>query len=314
MCSAASSTWCTLLADTPVGVLVMAYGTPATPADVEAYYTHVRRGRPPTPEQLADLQRRYEAIGGTSPLMACTEAQRRGIERALASRGSFAVELGMKHAAPFIEDGVERLIERGVKQVVGVVLAPHYSRLSIGEYEDRARAAAGDRVAFAMVPSWYDSPAYLEALAERVEKALASLPARTEVVFTAHSLPARIVNEGDPYPDQLRWTAEAVAERAGVAHWRVGWQSAGRTPEPWIGPDILEVLDEVAAGDEADGVLVCAAGFTSDHLEILYDLDVDATARAGNLGLAFARTESLNDDPDFCDTVARVAARACGQL
>jgi ferrochelatase len=307
MCSGASSTWCTLLGDTPVGVLVMAYGTPATSADVEAYYTHVRRGRPPTEEQLADLQRRYEAIGGTSPLLQRTEAQRRGIETALASCGSFVVELGMKHAPPFIEDAVERLVERGVARAVGVVLAPHYSRLSIGEYEDRARAAAGDRLDLAMVPSWYDAPTYLDALAERVQKALASLPARTEVVFTAHSLPARIVNEGDPYPDQLRWTAEAVAERSGVAHWRVGWQSAGRTPEPWIGPDILEVLDEVASGDEADGVLVCPAGFTSDHLEILYDLDVEASARANNLGVAFARTESLNDDPRLCEAVAAAA-------
>jgi protoporphyrin/coproporphyrin ferrochelatase len=304
MCSGASSTWCTLLADAPVGVLVMAYGTPATAADVEAYYTHVRRGRPPTPEQLADLQRRYEAIGGTSPLLERTEAQRRGIDAALASRGSFTVELGMKHAPPFIEDAVERLIERGVPRAVGVVLAPHYSRLSIGEYEDRARAAAGDRLPFAMVPSWYDSQPYLDALTERVQKALTTLPARAEVVFTAHSLPARIVDEGDPYPDQLRWTAEAVAALAGVTRWRVGWQSAGRTPEPWIEPDIGEILDEIAALDEDEGVLVCPAGFTSDHLEILYDLDVEASARAHNLGLAFARTESLNDDPRLCEAVA----------
>src|SRR5438309_794387 len=208
------------------GVLLMAYGTPATPADVEAYYTHVRRSRPPTPEQLADLQRRYDAIGGTSPLLERTEAQRRGVQAALDTHGSFTVELGMKHAPPFIEDAVERLVDRGVSHAVGVVLAPHYSRLSVGEYEDRARATAGERLD-AMVPSWYDAPPYLDALAERVQKALATLPTRTEVVFTAHSLPARILDEGDPYPDQLRWTAEAVAERAGVERWRVGWQSAG---------------------------------------------------------------------------------------
>jgi ferrochelatase len=282
----------------------MAYGTPATPADVEAYYTHVRRGRPPTAEQLADLQRRYEAIGGTSPLLERTEAQRRGVQAALDAQGSFTVQLGMKHASPFIEDAVDHLAEGGVREAVGVVLAPHYSRLSIGEYEDRARAAAGDRLDFAMVPSWYDADPYLDAVAERVQKALATLPARTEVVFTAHSLPARIVDEGDPYPEQLRWTAEAVGERAGVERWRVAWQSAGRTPEPWIGPDIGEVLDELAALDETDGVLVCPAGFTSDHLEILYDLDVEASARARNLGLAFARTDSLNDDPRLCEAVA----------
>jgi len=304
MCCGASSTWCTPLAESPTGVLLMAYGTPATRADVEAYYTHVRRGRPPAPEQLADLQRRYEAIGGTSPLLERTEAQARGVQAALDAHGSFTVELGMKHAPPFIEDAVERLVDRGVSRAVGVVLAPHYSRLSVGEYEDRARTAAGERLGIAMVPSWYDAPPYLDALAERVQRALTTLPNRTEVVFTAHSLPARIVNEGDPYPDQLRWTAEAVAERAGVERWRVAWQSAGRTPEPWIEPDIGEVLDELAALDETDGVLVCPAGFTSDHLEILYDLDVEARSRADTLGLAFARTESLNDDPRLSQAVA----------
>ena len=178
----------------------MAYGTPATPDDVEAYYAHVRRGRPPTAEQLADLQNRYEAIGGTSPLLERTQAQARGIEHALAPHGSFTVELGMKHAPPFIEDAVSRLADHGIAQIVGVVLAPHYSRLSIGEYEERARTAAGNRAEMAMVPSWYDAPPYLDALAERVQKALTTLPERTEVVFTAHSLPARIVDEGDPYP------------------------------------------------------------------------------------------------------------------
>jgi ferrochelatase len=282
----------------------MAYGTPASPADIEAYYTHVRRGRPPAPDQLADLQRRYDAIGGVSPLLERTEAQRRGVQAALDEHGDFEVLLGMKHAAPFIEDAVAGIIADGITRAVGVVLAPHYSRLSIGEYEERARAAAVGNLDFAMVPSWYDAAPYLEALVDRVQKALTTLPERTEVVFTAHSLPARIVNDGDPYPDQLRRTAEAVAARAGVGRWRVAWQSAGRTPEPWIEPDIGEVLDELAAGGDTEGVLVCPAGFTSDHLEILYDLDVEASARAGNLGLAFARTESLNDDPRLCDAVA----------
>ncbi|MCU1450455.1 MAG: ferrochelatase [Acidimicrobiales bacterium] len=297
--------------NTPVGVAVMAYGTPASPADVESYYTHVRRGRPPTPQQLADLQRRYEAIGGTSPLLERTEAQARGIAEALGERGQFTVELGMKHAAPFVEDAVTRLTGRGCTNIVGVVLAPHYSRLSVGEYEERARAAAGDGVAFTMVRSWHDAPPYLDALAERVRAASSSLPEPVDVVFTAHSLPARILEEGDPYPIQLRETAESVAARAGIERWRVGWQSAGRTPEPWIGPDVLEVLEELAgAGTKA--VLVCPAGFTSDHLEILYDLDVEASKRAGELGLAFARTTSLNDDPRLCEAVAGAVVHAVG--
>ena len=292
------------MTEPPIGVLLMAYGTPATPADVEAYYTHIRRGRAPTPEQLADLQRRYEAIGGTSPLLERTRAQARGVQAALDEHGTFTVELAMKHARPFIEDAVERLVDRGCTRATGVVLAPHYSRLSIGEYEERARAAAGDRLDIAMVHSWHAAATYVDALTEHVQKALAVLPARTEVVFTAHSLPARILDEGDPYPDQLHETAEAVATRADLSSWRVAWQSAGRTPEPWIGPDIGEVLDELAARGDVEGVLVCPAGFTSDHLEILYDLDVEAAARAGRLGLAFARTESLNDDPRLCEAVA----------
>ena len=298
--------------DPPTGVLLMAYGTPATPADVEAYYAHVRRGRPPTPEQLADLQRRYEAIGGTSPLMERTTAQARGVQGILDSKGGrFTVELGMKHAPPFIEDAVERLLDLGCTTIVGAVLAPHYSKLSIGEYEDRGRAAAGDGVDVRMVHSWHLSAPYLDALTERVQKAVAALPQPTEVVFTAHSLPARILDDGDPYPAQLRETAEAVAASAGVDSWRVGWQSAGRTPEPWIGPDVLEVLDELAAGG-TKGVLVCPAGFTSDHLEILYDLDVEARARADTLGLAFARTESLNDDPRLCQAVAGAVLHELG--
>ncbi|MBV8297147.1 MAG: ferrochelatase [Acidimicrobiia bacterium] len=290
----------------PIGVLVMAYGTPPTPGDVEAYYTHVRRGRPPTPEQVADLQRRYEAIGGTSPLLQRTEAQARGVQDTLdrTHPGRFTVELGMKHAPPFIEDAVARLAGRGVDRVIGVVLAPHYSRLSVGEYEERARAAAGDDLDLAMVLCWYLSPPYLEALTERVRKALATLPSRTEVTFTAHSLPARILDDGDPYPDQLRATAGAVAARAQLSSWRVAWQSAGRTAEPWIGPDIAEVLDELAAAGTVEGVLVCPAGFTADHLEILYDLDIEAATKARNLGLAFGRTESLNDDPRLCAAVA----------
>jgi ferrochelatase len=289
--------------DPPVGVLLMAYGTPATPDDVEAYYTHVRRGRPPTPEQLTDLQRRYGAIGGTSPLLARTQAQARGVQVALDGAGQFRVELGMKHAPPFIEDAVGRLVVAGCARAVGVVLAPHYSRLSVGEYEARADAAAGDLLDLAMVRSWHESPPYIDALTERVRAALASLPDPTEVVFTAHSLPTRILEDGDPYPDQLRATAEAVAARVGVERWRVAWQSAGRTPEPWIGPDLLQVLDELAATD-VKGVLVCPAGFTSDHLEVLYDLDIEARAHAEKLGLAFARTASLNDDPRLCAAVA----------
>lgn len=283
----------------------MAYGTPATPTDVEAYYTHVRRGRPPTPEQLADLRRRYDAIGGTSPLLARTQEQAAGIQAALGE--GFRVELGMKHAPPFIEDGVAALVAAGVTRIIGLVLAPHYSALSVGEYATRAQdTAAGAGVDFAMVRSWHLAPGYLDLLAGFVTTEVQRLAVDpVEVVFTAHSLPTRILDMGDPYPDQLAQTAAAVAARAGVERWSVGWQSAGRTPEPWIGPDILAVLPAVHHAGAA-GVVVCAAGFVSDHLEVLYDLDVEARAAADAIGLAFTRTPSPNADPRFCATVAGV--------
>ena len=285
------------------GVLLMAYGTPATPDDIEAYYTHVRRGRPPTPELLADLRRRYEAIGGTSPLLQLSRQQAAGVQAALGD--GFLVELGMKHAAPFIEDGVAALAAAGVDDVVGVVLAPHYSALSVGEYAARAETAAkGAGLPITVVTSWHLAGGYLDLLAGFVREEVARSDADpVEVVFTAHSLPTRILDMGDPYPDQLAETADAVADRAGLDSWSVAWQSAGRTPEPWIGPDLLAVLPGLVEAGMA-GVVVCAAGFVSDHLEVLYDLDVEARAASNRLGLAFARTPSPNADPRFCATLA----------
>ena len=295
-------------------VLAMAYGTPAGPAELEAYYTHIRRGRPPTPELLAGLRRRYEAIGGRSPLLELTRAQVAGIERALGETGrpDVPVALGMKHAAPFIEDAVADLAAGGVRRIVGLVLAPHYSRLSVGEYTERTRAAAAaaaGRPAVSVVPSWHLAPGYLDFLSTALDDTLRALPAQAHagahVLFTAHSLPTRILEEDDPYPTQLRETAAAVAARTGLEHWSVAWQSAGRTPEPWIGPDVLQALGEQAAAG-ASAVVVCPAGFVADHLEVLYDLDIEAAARARELGIAFARTASPNADPRLCGALAQV--------
>lgn len=299
-----------------VGVLLMAYGTPRHPGDVEAYYTDIRRGRPPTSEQLADLVRRYDAIGGLSPLIARTEAQQAGLQRALDERapGTFVVILGMKHAAPSIEDAVAALVGDGFERAVALVLAPHYSAFSVGQYMDRAMAAAGDGLEILPITDWHLEPAFLDFLAASVRAGLAGLPARSKVLFTAHSLPERIVAAGDPYPDQLRETAEAVAERAGLAPWgtwAIAWQSAGRTPEPWIGPDILAVIDDLAGSEGATGVLICACGFVADHLEVMYDLDIEARGRAKASGLAFARTPVVNDDPSVLAALAdRVVAVA----
>ena len=281
------------------GVLVMAYGTPASLDDVEAYYTHIRRGLPPSSDQLADLRRRYEAIGGVSPLLERTTGQVEALRRELGE--GFVVELGQKHAAPYIEDGMRAL--QGVHVVIGLVLAPHYSSLSVGDYAARAEAVGRIR----MVESWHLEEGLLALLAERVSDALGRFPAdaRVETLFTAHSLPARILETGDPYPDQLQETAAAVAARAGLGSWRTAWQSAGRTPEPWLGPDILDVVRGLTA-EGFDGVVVCPTGFVSDHLEVLYDVDVEARAVAEETGLRLERTTSLNDDPRFIETLAGV--------
>jgi ferrochelatase len=299
-----------------IAVLLMAYGTPRHADEIEAYYTDIRRGRPPTPELLADLVRRYDAIGGLSPLLARTEAQRYRLQRALDERapGTFVVTLGMKHSSPSIEDAVARLVGEGFARAVSLVLAPHYSAFSVGQYVERALAAAGDKLEMLPITDWHLEPAYLDFLAGAVRAGLAALPDRSKVLFTAHSLPQRIIAAGDPYADQLQETAAAVAERAGLARWgawSVAWQSAGRTPEPWIGPDLLTVIDDLAGADGATGLLVCACGFVSDHLEVLYDLDIEARRRAEDRGLAFARTPALNDDAAVLGALAdRVVERA----
>lgn len=298
----------------PVGVVVMAYGTPATPADVEPYYTHIRRGRPPTDEQLANLQMRYDALGGISTLAARTRDQLTRLSTALDERkpGRFRVALGQKHAAPFVEDGVAELLEAGVDQIVGLVLAPHYSGFSIGQYHERAASAAGD-VTFTGIDQWHDEPAYRRFLGDAVRDGLAGLPEQSKVVFTAHSLPERVL-DGDPYPDQLWASAEAVALAGGLnrwAGWSMAWQSAGATPEPWRGPDILEVIRDLAATGKADGILVCPQGFVADHLEVAYDLDIEAQKVADEAGIAFARTRVLNNDPTvFAALAAKVIATA----
>ena len=290
------------------GLVVMAYGTPRTPDDIEAYYTHIRRGRPPAPEQLAELTGRYRAIGGTSPLAERTRAQVGGIAAALesAEHGGWRVALGNKHAAPFVEDAVGEVVAVGAERVVGLVLAPHFSRGSVGEYHARAGAAAAERgVAYAAIDRWHDEAAWLDAQSARVRDGLGRLPGGAKVLFTAHSLPERVL-EGDPYVDELRASAAAIAGRAGLEDWTgwaLAWQSAGRTPEPWRGPDILDVIRQLGAA-RAEGVLVCPQGFVSDHLEVLYDLDVEAAKVAAEAGLAFARTASINDDPAVMGALA----------
>jgi ferrochelatase len=297
------------------GLVVMAYGTPSSPQDIEAYYTHIRRGRPPSAEQLAELTGRYRAIGGVSPLAERTRAQVAALSGALGE--GWRVDLGNKHAAPFLEDAVAALVGAGPgdrpDRLIGLVLAPHYSRGSVGEYHARAAAVAGEYgVPYTPIESWHALPAWIDAQAARVRSAMAAMPAATKVLFTAHSLPERVL-EGDPYPDELRASAAAIAEGAGLGRWdgwTLAWQSAGRTPEPWRGPDVAEVIRDLGATGRAEGVLVCPQGFVSDHLEVLYDLDIDARRVAAEAGLAFGRTESINDDPAVMSALADLVRSA----
>jgi ferrochelatase len=297
------------------GVLVMAYGTPTTPDDVEAYYTRIRHGRPPTSEQLADLTRRYNAIGGTSPLAQRTAAQVAGIARELEDMApsQFDVRFGSKYEPPLLEATAQSFRDDGFTSVIGLVLAPHSSSMSTDQYMDRASEALGDDVAFTPIGAWWEFPGFLEIIAARVREALATIAndrlETTEVIFSAHSLPQKILLTGDNYPEQLRESAARAAALAGVHHWDTAWQSAGRTPDPWIGPDILQVLRTKHDGGVTD-IVSCPIGFVSDHLEVLFDIDVEAQGVAKEIGLNLVRTKSLNDDAAFMRLLAKVVMEA----
>jgi ferrochelatase len=277
-------------------VLLMAYGSPSRPEDVRPYLEDVRGGRPVSDEAVEELAERYRRIGGRSPLDDVTEAQRSALEREL----GVPVFVGMKHWRPRIGEAVESALGAGATRIVGLVLAPHYSRLSVGEYRERLEAAVAGRARVVIVESWHDHPGFIDVLGDRVRGTGAW------VVFTAHSLPERILADGDPYRDQLLETSRLVAERAEVEHWSFAFQSASTTGEPWLGPDILDELDRLREAGETN-VLVAPVGFVSDHLEILWDLDIEARERADELGLELNRIESLNDDPAFIRALAELA-------
>lgn len=296
---------------TTTAVLLMAYGTPRTKDEILPYYTDIRRGRPPTPELLQELTDRYEAIGGLSPLKQLTEAQQQGLQSALdeLAPGQYTVFLGLKHATPFIEESVREIAAAGFTRIVALVLAPHYSSYSIGQYVGRATEEASKHgVTVIGIDSWATEPAFTQFLIDDMRAKLAAMPPRTTVLFTAHSLPQRIIDAGDPYPNELRATAEIIAREVGLtegSQWSIAWQSAGRTPEPWIGPDILQVIEDISATRSADGVLVCACGFVADHLEVLYDLDIEANDYAAQRGLKFGRTACVNDNRNVMKALAR---------
>jgi protoporphyrin/coproporphyrin ferrochelatase len=296
-------------AEASFATLLVAYGSPRSLDEVEPYLLDVRGGRATPPEVVEELRQRYAAIGGCSPLLERTEAQAAALSAVL---GAAPVYVGMRHWHPYIADVMGRIRADGHRRVVALALAPHFSRLSIGAYE-RKIAEARNGAELAMVRQWYDHPGFLDAVAARVGEALARFPAprrdQVALLFTAHSLPQRILDEGDPYPDQLQASVRGVLDRLGPATTRFAFQSAGRTAEPWLGPTPEEVLAELA-GEGVREVLVCPIGFVSDHLEVLYDVDVELQAAARELGLRLERTESQNDHPRFIAALADLVRSA----
>jgi len=312
-----------------IGLLAMAYGTASRPDDVERYYADIRGGRPPAPEHLEELKAKYAAIGNRFPLLDITRAQAAALQAELNRNGGqrFAVYLGMKHSAPFIAEGVEHMRSDGIDRAIGLALAPHWSGMSVESYVERvekaqAEAGAVGRPAFTFVRHWHDHPSFLDFLATRVDEALHRLGERgrsgAAVIFSAHSLPTRALPDGTlhcklchscldscRYVGQLQETADLVAGRLGLPDYSIAWQSAGRTADPWWGPRVEDVIRDLAASGHT-AVVVCSAGFVADHLEVLYDLDIEARAVAEEAGIAFGRTEMPNAHPQFVRALAEV--------
>ena len=320
------------LAAAPVGVLVMAYGTASGPDDIERYYTDIRGGRTPSPEHLQELKDRYAAIGNVFPLLDTTAAQADGLVERLDAAGdgrTYRAYLGMKHSRPFILESVEAMRRDGITEAIGIVMAPHWSGMSVETYIERVQRAVDDGGAgpsFSFVRHYHDHPAFIGFLAQRVREGLEALPQEVRgdaaVIFSAHSLPVRTLDDGTQrctrcdceascrYRDGLQETADLVTARLlssglGIAHSTIAWQSAGRTADPWWGPPVEDVIRDLAARG-LPAVLVCSAGFVADHLEVLFDLDVEAAQIARGAGIAFARTRMPNADPEYLDVLTHV--------
>lgn len=293
-------------------MLLVAYGGPRSLDEVEPYLNDVRGGRPTDPEVVEELRERYAAIGGSSPLLDRTRAQARALATALGN--DIPVYVGMRHWHPYIADVLGQIRAAGHQRVVAIAMAPHFSRMSIGAYQ-HAIDVAQDGICVNLVRQWHDHPGFLDAVAARVREALDRFPeaerGSVALIFTAHSLPRRILAEGDPYPDQLQASVDGVLRLIGRSEAIVAFQSAGRTAEPWLGPDAGEVLRDLAARGTRNALL-CPIGFVSDHLEVLYDVDIELQALAAELHLTLRRTESLNDSPQFITALSRLAQETAG--
>ncbi|MEH7122023.1 ferrochelatase [Bacillus sp. JJ1773] len=301
-----------------MGLLVMAYGTPNKEEDIERYYTHIRIGRKPSPEMLEDLRARYEAIGGISPLAKITLDQGKSLETYLNENQEeyeFQMYLGLKHIEPFIEDAVKQMNQDGIEEAVSIVLAPHFSTFSVKSYNGRAKEEAeklGGPVIHS-VESWYDEPKFIQYWVDRVKSTFEGMPQeereKSVLIVSAHSLPEKILQLGDPYPKQLQETADMIAKGAGVKNYAVGWQSAGNTPEPWLGPDVQDLTRELYETEGYKAFVYTPVGFVSDHLEVLYDNDYECKVVADEIGASYYRPPMPNDQPEFIEALAAVILR-----
>lgn len=298
-----------------MGLLVMAYGTPYKEEDIERYYTHIRHGRTPSPEMLEDLKQRYEAIGGISPLAKITVAQGEKLEQHLNSiqdEIEFKMYLGLKHIEPFIEDAVKQMHDDGIEEAVSIVLAPHFSTFSVKSYNGRAKeeAAKLGGPEIVSVEQWYDEPKFIKYWSDRVARTFAEMPAdereNAVLIVSAHSLPEKILQMGDPYPEQLKETADMIAKQANVKNYEVGWQSAGNTPEPWLGPDVQDLTRDLFEANGYKAFVYVPAGFVSDHLEVLYDNDYECKIVTDEIGASYYRPAMPNTEPEFIDALVDV--------
>lgn len=295
-----------------MGLLVMAYGTPYKEDDIERYYTHIRRGRPPTPEALEELTGRYRAIGGISPLAKITQDQAEALLVRLNEVQDdidFKLYIGLKHIEPFVEDAVEQMHKDGITEAVSIVLAPHFSTFSVKSYNGRAKETAeklgGPHIT--SVESWYNEPKFIQYWTEKVSETFSSMSAvdrsKACLIVSAHSLPEKIISNGDPYPDQLKETADLIAQAAGVENYEVGWQSAGQTPEPWIGPDVQDLTRELHEQKGYTTFVYTPVGFVTDHLEVLFDNDYECRVVTDEIGAKYYRPEMPNTQPLFIDAM-----------
>ena len=297
-----------------VGLLVMAYGTPYKEEDIERYYTHIRHGRKPSPEALQDLTERYRAIGGISPLARITEEQAKAIEEklnAMQNEYQFHMYIGLKHIEPFIEDAVQEMSKAGIQKAASIVLAPHYSTFSVKSYNGRAQETADKYgIELVSVEDWYDEAGFIQYWADQITDTYDQMSAEERenamLIVSAHSLPEKILQDGDPYVEQLTETARLLSEKTGIKQYSIGWQSEGNTPDPWLGPDVQDLTRDLYEREGYKAFVYAPVGFVSDHLEVLYDNDYECKVVCDEVGASYFRPDMPNTNPLFIETLANV--------